>query len=147
MKRINSLRRERTRHHALAFLASTNGPSGTPARPCIGARPLTSSWHASPVAKTAVTPDVHEALDIHGDFAPEVTLNAHLFIYDLTDAIDLIVREISDPSIWTNICAFKDSLARVQPNSKDVWQSGLDTLIPWKIHSRNSRHFVSPLRS
>jgi len=136
----------RTQYHVLAFLAPTNRSPWTTPRSRVRSRALTSSWHSAPVAKTAVTSDVHQALDIHSDFTPEIALDAHLFVDDLANAVDLIVSEVSYPSVGTDIGAFENSLTRMQTNSKDVWQSGLDTLIPRKIHSRNSRHVVSPLR-
>jgi hypothetical protein len=98
------------------------------------------------VAKTAVAANVHQTLDVHRDFPAEIAFDSHLFVDDLAKAIDLIVGQVPNSRIRVDIRPLEQLLARMQPNSVDVRQSCLNTLIAREIDSRNSRHVLSPLR-
>jgi hypothetical protein len=138
-------RRGRPQLHHLAFLATTHCSTRTTARPRVRARSLPTRRHASPVPKTAVTADVHEALDVHRDFATQVALDPHLFVDDLANPIDLIIRQITHARVRIDIRALEQLLARMQPDAKDIRQRRLNPLIARKIDSCNSRHVTSPL--
>jgi hypothetical protein len=86
--------------HALRLLAASHGSAWSPACPRIRACPLTSRWHATPMSQTAVAPDVHQALDIHRNFSAQI---AHLLVNDLTDAVDLVIGQITHSRIRADI--------------------------------------------
>jgi hypothetical protein len=94
--------------------------------------------------QTAVAPNVHQALDVHRDFAAQVTLDPHLLVHNLAKAIDLVVCQITHASVRTYIRPLEKLLAGMEPNAKDVRQRRLDPLIARKIDSCNSRHVASP---
>jgi hypothetical protein len=81
------------------------------------------------VPQTPITPDIHQALDIHRNFSTEVALDAHLLVDDLANAIDLVVRQIAHASIGAHIRPLEQFLARMEPNTKDVRQGRFDSLV------------------
>ena len=98
------------------------------------------------MAESSVATDVHQSLDVHRDFPAQVALDSHLFVHNLTNAVDLIVGQITDSRIWIYIRALEKLLAGMQPDSEDVRQRCLDTLFTGEVNSRNSCHVLSPLR-
>ena len=95
--------------------------------------------------QTPVAPDVHQALDVHCDFATQVSLDPHFFVDDFANPIDLVIRQISDASVRVDIRALEQLLAGMESDAKDIRQRRLDPLIARKIDSCNSRHVASPL--
>ena len=95
--------------------------------------------------QTAIAPNVHQAFDVHRDFATQVTLDPHFFVDDLANPVDFIVGQISDARVWVHIRPFQELLTGVKPDAEDVGQRRLDPLIARKIDPGNSRHVPSPL--
>jgi hypothetical protein len=54
------------------------------------------------VAQAAIAPDIHQALDVHRDFAAKVTLDAHFLVDDLAQAIHFIVSKFTHTGIWVD---------------------------------------------
>ncbi len=138
-------RRARQPLYDLALLATAHGSPRTTPRPRVGACALTTRRHASSMSKTAVAPDVHQALDVHCDFATQIALDPHLFVDDLANPVDLVISQIPHARIRVDIRALEQLLAGMEPDAKDIGQRRLDPLIAWKIDSCNSRHVASPL--
>jgi len=95
--------------------------------------------------ETAVTPDVHQALDVHRDFATQITLDSHLFVDDFTNSVDFVIRQIPHARVRVDVRSLEQLLARMEPNAEDVRQRRFNSLIARKIDSCNSRHVASPL--
>jgi len=55
------------------------------------------------MALTAITADLRQTLDIHRYFAPKITLNLELLVNKLTNAGNLTLRQILDPSVGIHI--------------------------------------------
>ncbi len=79
--------------------------------------------------ETAITPDIHQALDVHRDFTTQVALDPHLFVDDFANAVDFIVRQIPHARIRIHIRAFQELLAGVESNAEDIGQCRLDPLV------------------
>ena len=129
----------------LTLLATTHSSPRTTPRPRIGARALTARRHAPPMSHTAIASDVHQALDVHCDFATEVTLDPHLFVDDFANPVDFVIGQIPDARVRAHIRALEQLLAGMEPDAEDIGQRRLDPLIARKIDSCNSRHVASPL--
>ena len=97
------------------------------------------------MSQPAIAPDVHQAFDIHGNFAPEIAFHAHLFVDDFADAVDFVVGQVAHARIRIDVRALEQLLARVQSNTEDVGQRRFHSLVAREIDSRNSRHDESPL--
>src|SRR5687768_17069237 len=61
---------------------------------CIGVGALTADREATAVTEAAVRTEVHQALDVHGDFLAEVTLDLVLRVDDVTDLGDFRLRDV-----------------------------------------------------
>jgi hypothetical protein len=79
--------------------------------------------------KAAIAPDVHQALDIHGDFTTQISFDPHLLVDNFANAVDLVVRQIPHARIRAHIRALEQLLAGMEPDAKDVWQRRLDSLV------------------
>ena len=137
-------RSARVRYDDLALLSTTNGSPRSPTRPRVSPRALPPRRHTSPMAKTAITPNIHQSLDVHSDFTPQVTLDPHFLVDDFANAVDLIVSQIPHARVRAHIRAFKELLAGVESNAEDIGQCSLDALVARKIDPCNSRHVTSP---
>jgi hypothetical protein len=108
-------------------------PTNRTPRPAPGSgvcsRSLTPRRHPAPMAHTSIAANVHQSLDIHRDFPPEIALNSHFFIDDFAQAVDLVVGQIPHPRIRIDVRSLEKMLARMESNTVDVWQSRLDPLI------------------
>jgi hypothetical protein len=96
------------------------------------------------VPETAITPDVHQALDVHRDFTAQVTLDPHLLVDYLANAVDLIVRQVPHSRVRVHIRPLEELLASVESDAEDIGQCRLDALVARKIDPCNSGHVTSP---
>ncbi len=87
------------------------------------------------MAQPAITTNVHQTLDIHRDFPPEVALYTHFLINNFADAINLIIGQVAHAGVGVNIGSSQDPLAGMEPDSKNVGQCRFDPLIARKIDS------------
>jgi DNA polymerase I-like protein with 3'-5' exonuclease and polymerase domains len=113
----------------LFLLPETNRPLGTTTRPGVCASPLTANWHASSVPEAAIASDVHQSLDVHGDFTPQITLNPQLLVDDVTQPLDFIFSEIPNSGIRVNASSLEELLAGVQSNTVDVGETDFYALL------------------
>jgi hypothetical protein len=95
--------------------------------------------------KAAVAPNIHQALDVHRDFATQISLDPHLFVDDFANPIDLVISEVPHTGVRIYIRALEQFLTCMEPDAKDIRQRRLDPLFARKIDTCNSRHVASPL--
>jgi hypothetical protein len=81
------------------------------------------------VPESAIAPDIHEALDVHCHFTAQITLDPHLLVDNVANAVDFIVSQIPHTRIRAHIRPVEELLAGVEPDSKDIRQRRLDSLI------------------
>jgi hypothetical protein len=87
-----------------------------------------------------VAPDVHQPLDVHGDFGAEGTLHLHRALDDLTKTRHLGVRQIAHPGVGAHARLAQKPTARRPTDAEDVGESDLDPLLARKIHACDARH-------
>jgi len=145
-KCVSGLRLIDARQHLndLSLLATAHCPSRSTPRSRVCAGALTARRHASSMPQATVTPDVHQPLDVHCDFPTQITLDPHLFVDDFANAVDLVIRQIPNARVRADIRALEQLLAGMQPDTKDIRQRRLNSLVARKIDSCNSRHVASP---
>jgi hypothetical protein len=56
--------------------------------------PLAPNRQSAPVPQAAIAAQVHQALDVHGDFRTQVTFHLVMRINDLPDGVDLAFGKI-----------------------------------------------------
>ena len=77
-------------------------------RPGICMRALPPNGETSPMAEPAVAAQIHEPLDVYGDFPAPVTLDGVVPVNHLADADDLSLAQFVDAPFWWNSHPFAD---------------------------------------
>lgn len=92
------------------------------------------------MTQTTVAAQVHQPLDIHSNFASEITLDRVVGVDHLADPNDLGVGEFIHATIVRNPDLGTD-LARLRtPNPMNVGERDLDALVGRNVDTRNTRH-------
>jgi hypothetical protein len=104
----------------------------------VGALPAYRETTAMPEALVRANLDF--PLDVLGDFASQITFNGQIGINVLTDANDLTVGEIPHLGTPIDIKIVEDCMRGRVAYPKDVGKAYLNTLISWKVGSRNTSH-------
>src|SRR5437868_7073543 len=117
---------------ASAWMADSRPEPGPCTRTCtrrtpsvIASRPACS---AATVTDPAVRADVHESLDVHGDFSPQRTLDAMIALDDLPQLVDVVVVEILDALRRLDARLLEDVARRGAADAEDVRETDLDLL-------------------
>jgi hypothetical protein len=90
--------------------------------------------------QSPVTLNFLKTFDIHLHFAPQVTLNHVVLVYDLTQSCDFILGQVPDTCIRVHLSLAQHLLASATPNSIDISQGNLYTLIAWQVNTCNACH-------
>ena len=106
----------------------------------IGAGALTPQRHATAMAHAPVGANVHQALDVHRNFTPKVTLDPNFLINDLAQPVDFIVRQVADSRVRADLRPLQQLLAGVQPNAVDIRQPNLNPLFARQVNSGDTCH-------
>src|SRR5262249_37464051 len=108
----------------------------------IGMRALPADREPLAVAQAAIAAKVHQALDVHCNFAPEVTLNGVVAIDRLANLRNLEIGELIDPGRCRDAHPLADFLRELGTNSMDVLQADDDALLRRDIHTSDTGHVV-----
>jgi hypothetical protein len=65
------------------------------------------------VTQPPVTADIHQAFDIHSNLAAEVAFNPHFLVDDVAQAVDFVIRQVSNPCVRVDTGSSEKLLARV----------------------------------
>jgi hypothetical protein len=96
------------------------------------------------MTQPTITADIHEALDIHSNLTPKITLNRVIGINDFTQASELGLGEILASGIGIHPGPAQYLVASSTPNAIDIRQTDLNTLLVGDIHTRNTCHSLPP---
>src|SRR3982751_6607165 len=122
------------------FLLAGDGPPGTLLGPRIGVSPLTPHRQPSAVPDSPVAPDIHQPLDVHGDFGAERALHLHRTLDHLAETRDLGIREIAHSGVRIDSSLSQNAAAGGPSDSEDVGEGDLDPLLPREIDAGDTRH-------
>src|SRR5690606_14405911 len=81
------------------FLLAGDGTARTLLGPGVRVRALPADRKTAAMANAAIAPDIHQALDVHGDFGAERSLDAQRALDVLPEARHFGVREVPDPRV------------------------------------------------
>ena len=98
--------------------------------PGIRMSPLTSYGEATTMSQPPIGPDVHEALDVHGDLGPERPLHLVIALDLFPERIDLLVGQILGPAVGVHSTGSQDLSRPGPPDPIDIGQGNLDSLAP-----------------
>ena len=92
------------------------------------------------MTQAAIAADLHQALDVHGNFAAQVALYLDVVVNVVAQLADIILGQILDAGIRVHARRLDDIVRDVTANAVDVGQRDLDALLPGKVDTRNSCH-------
>ena len=90
-------------------------------------RALAVNRHTPSVTKTAITAQIHEAFNVHGDLCSQITFNLVVAINDAANRVDLLFGEKVCLGIAVN---FGDSFILGQINARNPCQLLPSVIIP-----------------
>ncbi len=97
------------------------------------------------MAKSAVTTDIHETLDVSDLITAEVTLNFVIIFKFLTDGINLFATEIIGRDGPVDTHGIKDLESGSPTYTVDVSQCNIQTLVSRKVYSSDTSHSYTSL--
>jgi hypothetical protein len=101
---------------------------------------LTSNRKAAAVPKPSITTDVHEPLDVHGDFLAEITFDPTLLVDHLTDRTDLFLVQVLHTDFGRDARLLQDDLGAGMTDPVDMGESDIDAFLTRQIDACNSCH-------
>src|SRR5262245_5533233 len=122
------------------LLFAGNGPRLALARARIGVRALAADRQAAAVPQTAVAAQIHQALDVHGDVAAQVTLHHVVAIDRLADLQDLRVGQVIDPALVGNADLAADLLRELRADAVNVLKRDDDALLRRNVNACDTSH-------
>ena len=106
----------------------------------VGVGALAADGEPTTVTQTAVAAEVHEALDVHLNLAPEIALDAVLALDDVTESLDLRVGELLDLGLGVDLGFATDLLSLALADAEDVGKRVSDLLTAGKVDACNTGH-------
>jgi hypothetical protein len=105
---------------------------------------LTPDREPAAMSQAAVGSQIHEPLDVHGDFPPKVSLNLVRAIDNLTDLGRFHFGELIRIEVWIKVGFIQDSLGASPTNPVDVRQRNFQALVFRQVNSSNTSHDLTP---
>src|SRR5215813_6445693 len=78
------------------LLLACNGARGTFARACVGMSALTANRESFTMTQAPVAAEIHQPLDVHRDFAPEIAFDDIVAVDDLANLDDFVFGQVAD---------------------------------------------------
>ena len=118
-----------------------DGLAGSFAGTGIGLRALTPHGQSAQMADAAVALDALEALEIHADFAAEISFNDILALLNRVDDLgELLLGQILCTDGGVDVGAFEDFLRVDGANAVDVAQRDINALAGRNFHTNDACH-------
>src|SRR6266566_6678804 len=130
-----------------SFFLARYGSLGSTARTGIGARALAAHREVTAMAHTAIAANFNEPLDVHIDFATQVTFDLIFTIDELAQAVDLFFCQVPHPGVRVNARALQDFTARSEADPKNVRQRNLHAFVAWDVNAGDSSHLLLQFRA
>ena len=88
--------------------------------------------------QTAVTADLHQALDVQVHFAPQIAFHNEVTINVVADPSHFFFSQLSHPGLWRDPQRLHDFRASGPADPVDVGQRNLDLLLVGHIDAGNA---------
>src|SRR5262249_40143696 len=122
------------------FLLAGNRLGRTLAGPGVGMRALAADRQAAPMPQPAVAAEIHQPLDVHGHFAPQIALNHVVAVDDLADLQDFLVCKLGYPALLGNPGLLHDLTGLTGADAMDILKRNHYPLVGWYVDAGNSGH-------
>jgi len=109
-------------------------------------RPLTTHRQTTPMPQAAVASQIHQPLDIHCHFAPQIAFDAVLAVNQLSDTQNFGIGQFLHPTLGGYADLAADVFRGLAPNPMNIGQGNFDSLLRWYIYASNARHLRTFIR-
>jgi hypothetical protein len=108
-------------------------------------RALPAHWQAATMTHAAVSSQIHQSLDIHGDFTSQIAFHAK--VRDrVAKPCNLGLAQVLNLHTWLNRRSFTGFERTGAADSMYVRQRDHNVLVDGNVNSGDSRHSPYPLR-
>src|SRR5947209_923543 len=113
---------------------------GPLARARVGLGVLAADWQPAAVAQSPVARDLLQPFDVLRALAPQVPLHRHAVVDRVTQPCHLVLGEITDVGVRTDVHLAEDLVRGRASYPIDVGQADLRPLVQGKVHARDTCH-------
>src|SRR5262245_15498500 len=106
----------------------------------VGMGALAAHRQSAAMPQPAVAPQVHQPLDVHRDFAPQVTLHDVVAVDDLADLQHFLVGQLGHSALVRDPDFRHDFVGLFSPDAMDILQCNNDTLVGGYVDAGDASH-------
>ena len=128
----------------LGFLLASDGLRRAFARASIRMGALTMNGQAATMTQAAIATEIHQPLNVHRNFTPQIALNRELSVNGFADLQNLAVGELIDAPVSRDFDALADLLSEFRANAMDVLERNDSALLGRNVNACDTGHSVSP---
>jgi hypothetical protein len=108
-------------------------------------RALAADRQAAAMPEAPIAAEVHQPLDVHRHFAPEVALDEMVMVDEIADLGDFGVRQLGGAALVRDVDLGADILRLGRPDAVNVLQRDDDALVGRDIDACDAGNVVTPL--
>ena len=97
------------------------------------------------MSQPAVAAEVHQPLDVHGDFASQVALNHIVAVDDLADLQHFLIGQLRHPAGVRDSNFLHDFVGLFRPDAMDILQCNNDPFVGRYVDAGDAGHSQSLL--
>src|SRR5690606_32549543 len=103
--------------------------------PRVRVRPLSANRQALAVTQAAIAAQIHQALDIHGNFAPQITLDRIIAVDRLANLPDLEIGKLVNEPRRRDADPLADLLRKLGTDAVNILKADDDALLRRNVHA------------
>jgi hypothetical protein len=128
----------------LGFFLAGDGLSWAFARASVCVRPLAVNRQTATMAEATVAPEIHQAFNVHRDFAAKITFHSEFTVDRFTNLKNFAIRQLVDAAISRDFNPFTDLLSEFWADAMDVLERNNGALLGRNVNACDTGHSVSP---
>src|SRR5262245_62557591 len=97
------------------------------------------------MSQPAIAAEIHQPLDVHGDFASQVTLDHIVAVDDLADLQHFLIGQLRHPAGVGDSDFLHDFVGLFRPDAMDILQCNNDPFVGWYVDAGDAGHSQSLL--
>jgi hypothetical protein len=101
---------------------------------------LAADRQAAAMTQAAITAQIHQPLDVHRIFTPQVTLDAVFTVDQFADAQHLVIGELVHAAGFRDRQARADFLRLCRADAVDIAKADQHPLVGRDVYAGNTRH-------
>jgi hypothetical protein len=109
----------------------------------VGVCSLTPYRQTAAVPQSPVRSDVHQSLDVHGNFSAEGTFYSVILFDQLPETVYICIAEIFHSKSGVYATLLHNFAGYGATDAKDVGKANFNLFFSWQIYAGNSRHLLT----